>query len=321
MPQPSHLAVLGVAKEVTPGTPVAPTAFVPFKTMTPKDDVDIIEDDGMRGAPVDVYGLLTGQKKSELDLGGAVFADTIGWMLASVLPDVATTGSAAPYSSVFSTLCTGSTQPTAQTWTISDPLGTWQYPGQQCSELGLKWNADGLLEWTAKYTGWTYATTATPAVPSFSNVAPVANWKTITQLGGTPTFVEDGELTIKRSVSVIQGAAGTQNPYRVWSGDVAVDGKLTLVMESDAQRVAYQAGTPTSFDVAYTQGTAGAQTGLGFHCSKVVFTEGTPGYGKDYIEIPVSFRAVGNVSDVGASGGYSPIKATLTNAIASGTYA
>lgn len=320
MPKPSHLAVLGVAKETTPGTGVQPTAFVPWKTLTPKDDVGLIEDDNVRGSAVDVYGLLPGQKGSELDLGGSVYADTIGWMLASVLPDLTVTGASAPYTTTFSTLNSGDTQPKSQTWTIYDPLGTYLYAGQQCSEFGLKWNADGLLEWSAKYNGWAYATGTTPT-PSFSAVAPVANWATVTQIGGSAIFVQDGELTIKRAVTVIKGAAGTQNPYRVWSGDVSVDGKLTLVMENTTQRTAFQAGTPTAVDFAYTQGSGGTQNGLELHSSVAKFTEGTPNYGKDYIELPVAFRSIGNTTDIGASGGYSPIKATLTNAIASGTYA
>ncbi|MFF5029248.1 phage tail tube protein [Streptomyces collinus] len=319
MPKPSHLSVLGVAKEVTAGTPVAATKWVPYKTLTPKDDINLIQDQGQRGAPVDVFGLYAGQKGAELDLGGDVFADTIGWLLVSVLPDLTTTGASAPFSHAFSTLCTGDTQPPSQTWTIFDPLGTWQYPGMQFSELGFKWNADGLFEWSAKGTGWAYQTTTSPT-PSFTSVPPVANWNIVCQIAGTPTFVQDGELTIKRNVTAIRGSAGTQNPYRIWTGDISVEGKVTLVMETTAQRTAFQAATVQSLDVAYTQGAAAAQNGLQLHCSQVAYTEGTPSYGKEYIELPVSFTAIGNTTDVGGSGGYSPIKATLTNAIASGTY-
>ncbi|HWU23264.1 MAG TPA: phage tail tube protein [Nocardioides sp.] len=319
MPKPSHLAALGVAREVTPGMAVAPTAWVPWKTLTPKDDTNPIEDTGQRGAPVDVFGIYAGQKGSELDLGGDVMADSIGWLLASVLPDVVTTGASAPYSHAFSTLCSGDTQPPSQTWTIFDPLGTWQYPGIQFSELGFKWNADGLLEWSAKGMGWSYVSGSTPTT-SFSAVPPVANWAITNKIAGTATFVQDGELTIKRTVTAIRGSAGTQDPYRIWSGDVSVEGKATLVMENTTQRDAFQAATAQSFEVSYSQGSGSTATGLTLHCSNVVYTEGSPNYGKDYIELPVTFKAVGNTSDVGASGGYSPILATLTNAVASGTY-
>ncbi|MGW1892145.1 phage tail tube protein [Streptomyces sp. NPDC002004] len=319
MPKPSHLAVLGVAKETTPGTAVAATKWVPYKTLTPKDDINLIQDTGQRGAPVDVFGLYAGQKGAELDLGGDVFADTIGWLLVSLLPDLTTTGASAPFTHAFSTLCSGDTQPPSQTWTIADPLNTWQYPGAQFSELGFKWNADGLLEWSAKATTWAYSTTTTPT-PSFTSVAPVANWAIACSIGGSATFVQDGELTIKRGVTAIRGSAGTQNPYRIWSGDVSVEGKVTLVMENTTQRTAFQAGTVQSFDVSYSQGAGASQNGLQLHCTQVAFTEGTPSYGKEYIELPVSFTAIANTSDVGGSGGYSPVKATLTNAIASGTY-
>lgn len=319
MPKPSHLSRLGVAKEVTPGTPVAATFWVPYKTLTPKDDVNLIQDTGQRGAPVDVFGLYPGQKGAELDLGGDVFADGIGWLLASVLPDLVTTGASAPFSHVFSTLCSGDTQPTPQTWTIADPLNTWQYPGAQFSELGFKWNADGLFEWSAKAMTWPYATTTTPT-PSYTAVPPVANWNITNKIAGTNTFVQDGELTIKRNMTVIRGSAGTQNPYRIWTGDVSVEGKLTLVMEDASQRTIFQAGTAQSFDCIYSQGAGAAANGLTLHCSQVAYTEGTPSYGKEYIELPVSFQAIGNTSDVGASGGYSPIKATLSNAVTSGTY-
>jgi hypothetical protein len=321
MPKPSHLAVLGVGKEgATPGTPSAATMWVPWKTLTPKDDVNLITDEGQRGAPVDNYGQLPGPKGSSLDIGGDVFADSIGFLLASVLPDVVVTGSSAPYSTACSTLCTGDTQPPTQTWTIFDPLGTWQYPGYQFSELGFKWNADGFFEWSAKGMGWTYVSGSTPT-PSFSTTPkPFANWGITTKIAGSNFFTQDGELTIKRGMTAIRGANGSQNPYRIWTGDVSVEGKATLVMEDTTQRVIYQAGTMQSFEVLYTQGAGAAANGLDLKCSTVAYTEGTPSYGKDYIEMPVSWKASANTTDVGGSAGYSPIKATLTNALPSGTY-
>lgn len=320
MPKPTHLAVLGAGKETTPGTPVAAAMWVPWKTLTPKDGVALITDTGIRGAPVDNYGQLPGPKGSELDIGGDVFADGIGWPLVSLLPDVTVTGASAPFTTTFSTLCTGDTQPPSQTWTIFDPLGTWQYPGVQFSELGIKWNADNYLEWSAKGMGWPYATTTTPT-PSFATTPkPIANWNVTNKIAGTQVFVQDGEITIKRNVTAIRGVNGTQNPYRIWTGDLSVEGKLTLVMEDTTQRTIFQAGTLQAFDVIYLQGAGAAQNGLTLHCSQVAYTDGTPSYGKDYIELPVTFKASANTTDVGTSGGYSHIKATLLNASPSGTY-
>src|SRR5437870_4280287 len=149
MPRPTQMTALGVAKETTAGTAVARTMWIPWKALRPKDEASLIDDKGQRGAPVESFGMVQGQKGSTLDFGGDVFADSIGFALVSLLPDVTVTGAAAPYATAFSTLCTGDTQPPAQTYTLFDPLGTWQYPGNQLNELQFKWNADGLLEYSA----------------------------------------------------------------------------------------------------------------------------------------------------------------------------
>ena len=96
MPKPSHLATFSVGKEATPGTAVPPTQWIPWKSLSPKDDVTLIEDTGQRGAPVNAFGIVQGQKGSELDFGGDVFADSIGFILQSLLPDMTTTGASAP---------------------------------------------------------------------------------------------------------------------------------------------------------------------------------------------------------------------------------
>ena len=44
---------LGIAKETTFGTPVAATAFIPVKTMTPKDNLTLLPDAGYSLSPED----------------------------------------------------------------------------------------------------------------------------------------------------------------------------------------------------------------------------------------------------------------------------
>ncbi|MEY9944887.1 phage tail tube protein [Kitasatospora sp. GAS1066B] len=323
MPKPTHLAALGVATELVTavGTPVPPALWVPWKTCTPKDIVNNNEDKGIRGAPVEVYGITQGQKGSTLDLGGDVFADSIGHVLAGILGDVVVTGAAAPYSTAFSTLCTGDTQGVSKTWTIQDPnLGCWQYPGVRLNEVGFKWNADGLFEWTAKGDGWAFTTLASPPAPAQGSLRPFANWSIITKIAGVQVGVLDGELTIKRKVDVIRAAAGTQNPVSVWGGDISVEGKLTTIMEDSTQRAAYQASAVQSIDVSCTQGTGATANGLTLHCSQVYYPEASPSPSKEYWELPIGFKALATAADAGASGGYSPIKATLINALPSGTY-
>lgn len=318
MPQPTWRTTLGVAKETTPGTGVAPTMWVPWKSLTPKDDYKFEEDTGVRGAPVETYGAVAGVKGSELDFGGDVFADSIGFPLSGLLGDVATTGASAPYTHTFALLTTGDTQPVSQTWTLADPIQVWQYPGLKFSEVGFKWNADGLLEYTAKAVGFPYATGT--SVPSYSAVQPNASWIGVVQVGGTAVYVQDGEVNIKRATGAIRVSNGSQSPYSIWAGKCGVEGKLTLVMEDLTQFNHMANNDQPTLDVNFQQGTGAALTQLKLHMSKAAFTVVDHTYGKDYIEAVVTYKAIANTTDVGASGGYSPIKATLQNAMTSGTY-
>lgn len=321
MPHSSNLSFLGIAKETTLGTPVAATAFIPVDKPTPKDALTLLQDKGLRGSMVEVYNEIAGPKHSTFDFGGDVFPDTVGWMLAGVLGDVTTTGAGAPYTHAMSVLNNADGQPKSYTLTDYYATGTRQYAGAKFSELGFKFNGDSMLTYSAKATAFASNTTTVPT-PSFTAIPPIAAWTGAVTLGGTAvTTVLDGEVTIKRPVTVIQPVAGSQNPGNLWSGPVSVDGKLTLVMEDDTQLTNYLTVVQPALDINFQSGTGASATQVKLHMTNVTYSAADIGRGKDYVEIAVSFSARANTTDIGASGGYSPIKATIQNAITSGTYA
>jgi hypothetical protein len=320
---PTYLTTLGVAKETVFGTPVAATFFTPVSTLTADDKLALLEDKNLRGSAVEVYNMVPGTTTGEVDFGGDVFADAIGFPLVGVLGDVTVTGATAPYSTVAAVLNTGSTQPPSYTLTATDAINARQYAGCRFSEVGLKFDGAGKLDYTAKATGFIGAVTSAPT-PSFTTVPIAAGWQGVVKLGGTTVpSIQSGEITIKRSVTPIHTVAGAQAAYNNWSGPVTCDGKLTMVMETDTYRAAYAAGTSSSLDVNFTQGTGAALTQLLVHCSSIYWTAAPPKIdtSKTYIELELSFTAVANVTDKGTSNGYSPVKVTLQNAMPSGTYA
>jgi hypothetical protein len=85
---------IGVAKETTQGTAVAPTAYIPVDKFEPEDKPTWLDDMAMRGSMIDVYGKQQGVLKAEFSMSGPVFADTIGWLLANILGDISVTGTA-----------------------------------------------------------------------------------------------------------------------------------------------------------------------------------------------------------------------------------
>jgi hypothetical protein len=320
MPQSTAKSFLGIAKETTFGTPVPPTAFLPVTAITPKDNLTLIPDKGWRGAMVDLYGETSGPLFATVDFDGDVFADTVGFVLAGVLGDLTTTGASTPYSHAFAVLNSGNGQPTSYTLTDSYAAGSRAYAGAKFSEIGFKFNADGVLTYAAKATTFGSATATLPTA-SFTSVPQFAGWNGVVQIGGVAsTGVLDAEVTIKRPVTVLNAVDGTQAPAALWSGPVSVDGKMTLVMEDDTALTNYLTQVQPSLDFNFTQGTGAALTQLKLHMSKVSYSAADITRGKDYVEIPVTFSAIANATDIGTSAGYSPIKVTLQNAIASGVF-
>lgn len=320
----SFRSFAGIAKEVTSGTPVAASSYIPVTTLKNSVKTTYIADEGWRGSMVKSYDQIIGPQVGELSLGGNVAADTIGFFLQSLLPDVATTGSSSPYATTFAAKNSGDAQPTTYTVTDADGIMTRQFPGTKFSDLSLKWSADGLFTFDAKGSSLSPVTTAAPT-PSFSSVAATAGWQTTVTIGGaartTSDLVLDAQLDLKRSVEVVNAIDGTSSPAFIWSGPLEVTGKLTTVFSTTVDYLAMLNNTQPSLTLAFTVGTGAAATGLSLTMTKAAFTAADTDRGKDYVTLGIDFEARANTTDIGASAGYSPIKATLTNALASGTYA
>lgn len=317
MPKSVSRSVLGLATEATPGTATPPTVFIPVTQVTPKDTVTQLVDKGWRGSMVDAYDVQAGTVSGTLDFDGDVFPDSIGYMLAGIMGDLVETGSSSPYTHTFALLNSGNGQPVSQSFTDFYNAGTRVYAGGMYSELDFKLSPDALLTYSAKTVTYGSAT-ATQPTPAFGSAEALAAWSTVVTLGGT-TYSEatDLELDIKRQVTVIKAVDNSQQPYAIWAGPISVEGKATLIMEDDTYMTQYLTAAKTSLDIKLSQA---ANTSLEFHMSKVNFSSAAITRGKDYIELPISFKAYGNTTDIGASAGYGPLVVTLKNSIASGVY-
>jgi hypothetical protein len=331
MALPRSRSYLGIALETRPApgdapTPVAATDFIPYTSITPFDNVTYLDDKGMRGSMVDEYGVIQGQIYSEFDISGDVFADTVGYMVAGVLGDVVTTGSVAPYDHTISVLNSQAQGAQPSTYTLSDYYSlpgdnTREFSGVQFASIDFKFSADALLTYTAKGMGYQSVKAVNPA-PSFSTVTPLPAWTGTVTLGGTNiATLADGNCNITRPVTPIFTVDGNQRPYQMFAGPVTVGGAMTLVFESDTQLEYYLNNTQPSLEIAFTQGTGADAEVVYFQMTKCAFTVAKIERSKDYIELSVTYKAIANVSDHGASLGYSPILMVLQNKKVSGTYA
>jgi hypothetical protein len=325
--QQSVRSYLGIAKEATRGTAVAPTDFIPVMkdSLKPVDIVDPLYDTGLRGSNVLNYNYIPGRTRSTVDFGGAVFADTVGYAIAGVLGSVATTGASAPFThtiSLFNSLTSNvDVQPISYTLTDFYAVDVRSYPGCQFSDFSLKFNADGMLEYDAKSTGFQSELVADPT-PTFSTVLPTPVWRGTVSIGGSAVSTAmTGNIDMSRPATPIYGISNTQDPYQVFLGPLEVTGKITFVMDNDSQLLNFLNNSQPAlvFNWAYGAGASAVQ--IQATLTKGAYTTGVIERGEDFVQVSVDINAQSNTTDAGSSGGFSPIKWVLQNAKTSGTYA
>jgi len=309
----------GIAKEATKGTYAPPTAFPAWDTFNPDDKITMLPVVGLRGSMVTQFGSVQGVGVGEISVGGAVYADAIGWPLAGLLGDITTTGTVAPYVSALAVLNSGTGQPTSHSITHNyQATHSRGYAASQWSEVALTYTAPDLAKFTAKSTSLLSAQ-ETPAVASYTAILPFAAWQCTCLIGGVAlTTVTEATVTMTRKLMVLNGLNGSQGPAQIFLGDLDVKWKISGLADiADGLLLEYLNNTQPALDLTMTQSTSAI---LQVHSSSVALDSAPFKADKDVIEIDASGTANGNVTDIGASGGYSPVKVTLTNAIASGTY-
>lgn len=325
--QQSVRSYLGIAKEVTKGTIVAPTDFIPVAkdSLKPVDLVDALYDTGLRGSNIVNYNYIQGRTRSTVDYGGAVFADTIGYALAGLLGTVATTGASAPYTHTISLKNSQTSgaddQPISYTLTDFYAADVRSYPGCQFSDFSLKFNADGMLEYDTKTTGWASSAVSDPT-PSFSTVLPTPVWRgTVTIAGTQVSNAMTGNIDMTRAVTPVYGISNTQNPYNIFLGPLEVSGKITFIMEDDTELTRFLNNTQPSIVLNWAYGSGSTAVQIQATITKGAYTAAVIERGEDFVQVSIDLNGQGNTTDAGSTGGYSAIKWVLQNAKASGTYA
>lgn len=325
--QASVRSYVGIAKEATKGTAVAATDFIPVAkdSLKPVDIIDPLYDQGLRGSNVMNYNYIPGRKRSTFDFGGAAFADTIGYALAGIMGGVATTGASAPYThtiSLANSLTSGTdTQPISYTLTDFYAVNVRRFPGCQFSDFSLKFNADGMLEYDAKATGWSSSTTSDPS-PTFSTVLPTPVWRGTVSIGGSSVaYAMEGNIDMKRAVTPIYGISNTQDPYQVFLGALEVTGSIKFAMEDDAELTRFLTNTQPAIVLNWAYGAGASAVQIQATITKGAYIAAAIDRGDDFVTVTIELNGQGNTSDAGASGGFAPIKWVLQNAKASGTYA
>lgn len=325
---PSAKQFIGVKKETTQGTAVPPlAATVPVNGFDPEDVFVQLMDEALRGDMAKTGGVIQGSGHSEWTIPESpAFYDMLPYFLANILGDVATTG-AGPFTHVISLLNSGGAQP--GTITIFDWQGTptnqgRQWPGIVCTELTIKGNPESeFITWSAKGLGWLSAITAAAPTAAPSTDAPMAAWRVAISIATVANLhIGEWEVTITREASAEHTSGNTQQPYLIQRGNVEVTGSVTVMKPSDEAELNYYLNN-TQPELSITADNGGAtiaQRAITLHMQKAAFGKGVIQRDDEAVGYKLDFTAVATTTDAGASGGRSPIKATVINNTASGSY-
>ena len=330
---PTQRQAVLLAPEVTQGTQVLTGMFsMPVDNFQPEPHPAWLDNKALYGDMAEIHGRSQGPIYEAFSGSGPMFPDAVGYLLKNILGDQTESGASAPFTHAFSLLNSGTGQPTSLTIVrqnlLSVTTGQRYYPGCCLSELTLKGNADSeFVSVDFKGLSWPSSAVPTTAVaPSFTAVTPIPFWKFALGVGGTSVgapnkHMREWSLTITRALRVENTAQNSQNPYIIQRGAVGMAGSLTFTVPSDETELTYLlANTQPQTQLLGTQGAAAALTSLQIDHQVTAWDTAKEKLDEEAIGFDVTFVAVANTTNAGASGGYSPGKITIQNAVALATY-
>lgn len=308
---------INVGKETTVGTPAVTYTTIPVNKFDPEDQVTYLVDDAWRASMAGEYGLTQGPWMASTDIGGPVYADTIGHALQNILGDYAVTG-VGPYTHTFALKNDGDGQPVTHTLVDGSGIAATgkarRYAASCFSDVKITGDAQKLLAWEGKFTSYVSDIPASAPTASVSSVPAQAAWNSVVNIAGSEVDdIATWEVDIQRVVDPYWTASGAQNPYVLARGDLTVSGTLTFSPAIDESPLLAMLGnTQPELQIVAT-GPAG--TSLTLHCQNAAYDTSKIDSGSSMFGYAVTFKGVANTTDVGASSGYGPIVATLTNSV------
>jgi hypothetical protein len=325
----------GFAKDASQGGGTAMTTTLgTTKPVGWNDKPEWLEDTSLRGVMTDgPFATLQGVTIGELTFPESpLYIDSFGFPLMNILGDLTTTGGAAPYTNAFSLLNSLTGQPSNHTFEEFYGPGTHSarlFTGLCFNEVVIGWDVQKkLLYWSGKAA--CYMSTAASATPTDaqSTVLPIPSWRMLLGIGGPASggtqdiTCKSGKITLTREVEPEWTGMNSQLPYIIQRGALrAKFDDWLMVTKDEGTYNLMSANTRPQVQLVFDNGLAAAAHGaLQLDAQVASFRSVQTDNGGKAVMWKSSGKFEANTTNAGTSGGQSPLKATLTNAIATGTY-
>lgn len=231
----------------------------------------------------------------------------------------------APFTHIFSLLNSGNGQPPTHTIThhqgISGSFGARQY-GYWCGqEIALTMNAQQALMHDTKGTSLLGAA-ATSSPTNTPSTAPLqASWEAKVGIGGPASggtlinSVIEPKLTFTRQLKPYWTLTGFQSPFAIGRNALAITGGFTHLAIDESPMLNMLNNVQPQIQVVISNGLSGANLlSCQIDCQAAAYDTAKL-QANDELEYVISFKGIMNSTNVGQSGGLSPGKVTLQNAI------
>ena len=231
----------------------------------------------------------------------------------------------APFTHVFSLLNSGNGQPVTHTLThhqgISGSFGAKQYPSWCCGEAAFTLTAQQAFMHDTKGQSFLGIPATSGPVNTISAAALQPSWEALVGIGGPAsggTLISDSiepKITITRQLKPYWAVTGFQSPIIIARNALAITGGFTHLATSESPMLNMLNNVQPQIQIVISNGKTGANLlSAQFDCQAAAYDTAKLN-GNDELEYEVSFKGIANTTNVGQSGGYSPGKVTLVNAI------
>lgn len=297
---------LGISRETTRGTYVAPTFYVPKVDFSFDDKALKARSQASLGTLEDSEEAFVIEKWGEGNMGGEVRLDSFPLFLYSLFGTVATTGPTdSSYSHAFS--LENSVQHDSLSFTVEDPNTTERYSLVMLNSLELKQNVEGLLMYDASFMGRTAKGSSMTAnyddevkfTKRHCTVKVAANLAALS--AASSLSMKDVTLTFNQNV-VRDSVITTAEPEDFLNRSFSIEGKFVLNYEDETWKEYMRNNTARAMEISWTNTdeVIGASTrpSMTFQFPNVDFFDWEPDNAlDDIVTQTVSFKANRDVAN------------------------
>jgi hypothetical protein len=231
----------------------------------------------------------------------------------------------APFIHVFSLYNGVGGQPPTHTIThytgIGGSYGARQYASWCGSAVDFTIDAEKLFTHSTKGTAYLGAQSLTSITNSPTTTPPQPDWEFLVGIGGPAsggTLVNNvtaGGVTLSRTLKSWFGLNGAQSPYIIARAGFSLSGKFTQLAQDETPLTNLITNAQPQLQLKMSNGLSGSSL-LAIQFDIQVGAYLTDKFAdSDHITYDTTFKGVRNTTNAGQSGGLSPGKVTLTNAV------